>query len=124
MSKAFEGLKYFHPDEEVVVSGRMKKSFPYPELMETRFMRRLDMTREQAGVAFIVTDSYRPGDAGFHGQGRAVDIRCHWRSHAFKIVEAAIRMGFRGIGVYDSHVHLDDREVPTMWVGTSSEEEE
>lgn len=120
----FEGLKYFHPDEEFSQGGKWVRSFPAPERMHQRFMRLLDFAREEAGVAFIVTSSYRENDEGFHGRGMAVDIRCSLAVVRFKIIQAALKMGIRGIGVYDRHVHLDYRETGMIWVGTSNEEEE
>lgn len=102
--------------------------FTAPEKMESRLVRALDRVRERAGVPIHVTSSYRDGDDGAHGSGWAVDISdnmegndigSRWR---FLVVNAAYRAGFRRIGVYDRHVHIDldtSRDQDVLWVGVS-----
>lgn len=67
------------------------------------------LSRAQAlcGFAFVITDSYRPGDLLAHGDGDAVDIACDASSNRFLIVSALIKAGFKRIGVYPRHVHAD-----------------
>ena len=58
-----------------------------------------------------------------HLYGKAVDISCSTSNERAEILEAAIPLGFCGIGIYDRHIHLDVK--PRMdgkrrvWIGTS-----
>lgn len=103
-------LHYFQP-----------KEFNFPSEMSPELLHRLDATRFIAGIPFIVTSDFQPGDSLAHGKGLAVDIRAHDSWARFAIVEAAIKMGFDRIGTYTKHVHLDvDVDLPPgLWVGTS-----
>jgi uncharacterized protein YcbK (DUF882 family) len=58
----------------------------------------------------------------FHVLGRAFDIQISQLSTQEKedLVTKAISLGFRGIGIYDKHIHIDDREKEARWVGKSS----
>jgi zinc D-Ala-D-Ala carboxypeptidase len=54
--------------------------------------------------------------AGTHSKGIASDIRIHSGSEGFVIVSKAIKMGFRGIGVAKTFIHLDVRKtMPVIW---------
>jgi hypothetical protein len=54
--------------------------------------------------------------AGTHAQGIAADIRIHSGAEGFVIVSKAIKMGFRGIGVAKTFIHLDVRKtMPVIW---------
>jgi hypothetical protein len=111
-------LDHFSPSE-----------FTEPDKMQTHLLLALDETRKKACLPIYVTSSYREGDAKSHGRGWAVDIADNlegkpcssaWR---FAVVRAALGSGFRRIGVYDLHCHLDcDPDLPpgVMWWGTSS----
>ena len=98
----WDELKYFKPEE-----------FDYPEEMDENLLRLLDSAREIAGVGFFISSDYRLGDPRAHGKGFAVDIvddphqdgitsQFRW-----KVIEAAMAAGFKRIGVYDKHIHLD-----------------
>lgn len=103
--------------------------FTEPDRMETQLLLALDETRKKAATPIYVTSSYREGDPKSHGRGWAVDIadnregrECssRWR---YAVVRAALGSGFRRIGVYDRHIHLDmDPDLPpaVLWWGTSS----
>ena len=55
-------------------------------------------------------------DTSKHPQGKAFDIRVN-RNDRFEFVKLAIKIGFKGIGIADEFVHLDDREGPPfMWI--------
>ncbi len=58
----------------------------------------------------------------FHVLGKAFDIKTSKMSTQEKedLVTKAISLGFRGIGIYDKHIHIDDREKEARWVGKSS----
>jgi hypothetical protein len=92
------------------------------EHLDPELVRRLDEARGFAKVPFIITSGYREGDPRSHGRGLAVDIACTQSSRRMRIVSGAVLAGFRRIGVYDRHVHLDvDEKLPldVMWWGVS-----
>lgn len=59
-----------------------------------------------------------------HLKGLAIDIPVKSAREKRKMVRLADRMGFRGIGVYNGHIHLDDMErwhkEKVMWSGVSA----
>ena len=97
--------------------------------MSRDFIHKLDELREACGFPFIITSGYRSPNhsiekrkekAGTHAQGIAADIKVRDGVQRFRIVEEAIKMGFSGIGVASSFVHVDIRcldgnESPVMW---------
>lgn len=110
-------LIYFGPEE-----------FSEPDKMEPQLLLALDETRRKAGEPIYVSSSYRAGDQKSHGRGWAVDVSDNLRgedcssSWRFKVVRAALGSGFRRIGVYDRHCHLDmdpALPAPVMWWGKS-----
>lgn len=117
MTNPFDLLKHFKPEE-----------FDRPEKMNHKLLYRLDRVRALAGVPIYVTSSYRSGDERSHGDGEAVDISDNlkgkpvssvWR---FKVLSAALWVGFRRVGIYDRHIHLDvSTSLPgeVCWWGTS-----
>jgi zinc D-Ala-D-Ala carboxypeptidase len=97
--------------------------------MNEDFLIKLDDLRHECGFPFIVTSGYRSSThsieakkvkagskAGTHAQGIAADIRIHSGAEGFVIVSKAIKMGFRGIGVAKTFIHLDVRKtMPVIW---------
>tara|TARA_R110000765_G_scaffold199616_1_gene305171 strand:+ start:49 stop:405 length:357 start_codon:yes stop_codon:yes gene_type:complete len=97
--------------------------------MSEDFIHMLDELREACGFPFIITSGYRSKShsiekrkekAGKHAQGIAADIRARNGNERYKIVEQAIKMGFTGIGVAGSFIHVDSRirgadKAPVMW---------
>lgn len=88
--------------------------------MHPDFMRKLQLARTIANVAFIITSAYRSVDweksrnrstTGAHTTGRAVDIQCTQSNLRFKIVNALLSAGFKRIGIHLSFIHVDDAEV-------------
>lgn len=102
--------------------------FNEPDKMQSQLLLALDETRRKAARPIYVTSSFREGDPKSHGRGWAVDIadnrqgkNCSsgWR---YAVVKAALGSGFRRIGVYDRHIHIDmdpDLPAPVMWWGES-----
>lgn len=95
--------------------------------MDSRLVDKLDFARSLAKVPFIITQG-RPGlhspssITGAHPKGLAVDIACTRSHDRMKMVAAAIIAGFKRIGVYDRHIHLDiDETLPqeVLWWGKS-----
>jgi len=97
--------------------------------MDAEFIHKLDQLREACGFPFIITSGFRSKDhsiekrkekAGTHAQGIAADIKVSNGIQRYKIVEEAIKMGFTGIGIASSFVHVDIRSIdgnesPVMW---------
>lgn len=103
--------KYF--TEEEFACQYTGKNEISPELID-----KLDELREACGFPFIITSGYRDSThpieakktkAGTHAQGIAADIKVNNGLQRFKIVEEAIKLGFTGIGVARSFVHVDIR---------------
>lgn len=98
------------------------------EIKDT-FLLKLDLLRARCGFPFVITSGYRSPEhpiesrkekAGTHAQGIAADIKVTDGIQRFKIVEEAIKMGFSGVGVASSFVHVDIRDLdgnesPVMW---------
>ena len=98
------------------------------EIKDT-FLLKLDLLRARCGFPFVITSGYRSPKhpiesrkekAGTHAQGIAADIKVTDGIQRFKIVEEAIKMGFSGVGVASSFVHVDIRDLdgnesPVMW---------
>lgn len=89
----------------------------------------VDLLRQKCGFPFVITSGYRSKDhpierekekAGTHAQGIAADIQVSDGNKRYKIVEQAIQMGFTGVGIARTFVHVDSRVVgadkaPVMW---------
>lgn len=94
--------------------------------MNPEFIHKLDILRERCGFPFVINSGYRdathPIEArkttpGTHAQGIAADIKVNNGTQRRKVVEEAIKLNFKGIGVAHSFVHVDDRSTtPVMWV--------
>lgn len=115
-------FKHFDPDTDerlFVCSETGETGIPY------RFVHRLDQLRGRCGFPFIITSGYRSprhsieaakDEPGEHTRG-AADVGVEGGAQRRKIVAEAIGMGFTGIGVARTFVHVDDRlGDPVMWV--------
>lgn len=95
------------------------------EGVDPAFVEALDELRHRCGFPFVITSGYRSPShpkerlkdtPGTHAQGIAADIACADAVKRRKIVEEALKMGFGGIGVASTFVHVDLRETtPVMW---------
>lgn len=89
------------------------------------FVSALDDLRGVCGFPFIITSGYRsPSHSvesakarpGQHTQGIAADIKVTGGAQRYAIASNAIKLGFKGIGVAKTFVHVDMRETePMMW---------
>ena len=88
-------------------------------LMDVAFIHRLDELREACDFPFVITSGYRSKDhsiekkktsPGTHAQGIAADIKVSGGFQRYKIVEKALLMGFRGVGIAKTFIHIDDRQ--------------
>lgn len=93
--------------------------------MQEKFLIKLDELRHVCNFPFIINSGYRSSihsleirkkNLGTHSQGIAADIKIINSSKRFIIVNNAIKLGFKGIGIGQNFVHVDMREtVPVMW---------
>ena len=93
--------------------------------MDPYFLERLDNLRLVCGFPFIITSGYRdpshPIEAkkskpGTHAQGIACDIKITNANQRYLLINRAISMEFRGIGVAPDFVHVDFRREPgVIW---------
>lgn len=86
--------------------------------MEPAFLDKLDDLRERCGIPFIINSGFRSKGhskevvkpiPGMHTEGKAADIRVSNGMERGLIVEHAIRMGFKGIGIAKTFIHVDTR---------------
>lgn len=87
------------------------------EQMDAGFLSHLDEVREEAGIPMVLTSAHRSvswekahgrSGEGAHPKGVAVDILCRTSQNRYKIVKAALKCGFRRIGIGETFIHLDD----------------
>ena len=112
-------MKYFNPSE-----------FSNFEMMDEKLLAMLDDLREAYGYPIKLTSTYRSPDhpieakkksPGEHAYGAAVDIACVGGEATFKLVKAAIEVGFTRIGVSRKnnfvHVGIGYPDAPpiTLW---------
>tara|TARA_E500000318_G_scaffold57917_1_gene53650 strand:+ start:292 stop:636 length:345 start_codon:yes stop_codon:yes gene_type:complete len=93
--------------------------------MDEQFLEMLDVLRENCGFPFVITSGYRSiehsieqrkAKGGTHTQGIASDIKINDSKKRMIIVTEALRLGFTGIGIADTFIHVDIRETtPVMW---------
>ena len=93
--------------------------------MNEQFLEMLDVLRENCGFPFVITSGYRSIEhsieqrktkGGTHTQGIASDIKITDSKKRMIIVTEALRLGFTGIGIADTFIHVDIRETtPVMW---------
>ena len=89
------------------------------------FVSALDDLRGVCGFPFVITSGYRSPNhsaeikksrPGQHTMGIAADIKVTGGAQRYAIVSNAIKLGFRGIGVAKTFVHVDRRETePMTW---------
>ena len=112
-------MKYFNESE-----------FKNFEMMDKKLLSMLDNLREAYGYPIKLTSTYRSPDhpieakkkaPGEHAYGAAVDIACVGGEATFKLVRAAIEVGFTRIGVSRKnnfvHVGIGYPDAPpiTLW---------
>jgi len=93
--------------------------------MKPDFLEKLDELRERCGFPFTITSGYRDPThhleakkekPGTHSQGIAADIKAVSGDQRYIILENAFNMGFGGIGVAKTFIHVDTRQsLPVVW---------
>ena len=97
---------------------RTNKKFVDPDLLKDDIPRRLELVANAISRNLIITSGFRTqaqGDAlgssktSKHRTGQAVDVSRDSMSNSQlqELITAAISAGFRGVGVYNGHIHLD-----------------
>ena len=104
------------------------REFTQPDDMDEGLIMTLDAIREEAGVPIYITSSFRQGDEGAHGEGKAIDISdnlegndlsSRWR---FLVLRSLFRNDINRIGDYNRHLHADvsqSRDQEVCWHGIS-----
>ena len=95
--------------------------------MDDMFLERLDMLRNRRGSAIRINSAYRcsehNADVGgvpnsAHTKGIAVDISTLDGQEQYELMMIAFDMGFTGIGVANTFLHIDDKKEsprPNVW---------
>ena len=93
--------------------------------MSIKFIHSLDELREKCGFPFKITSGYRDRShsveakkktVGKHVLGIAADIAVADGNQKYLIIKNAMEMGFGGVGVANTFIHVDDRKsVPVVW---------
>jgi zinc D-Ala-D-Ala carboxypeptidase len=101
------------------------------EGLDPELVAKLDWARGRSGVPFTITSGFRSPeqnervmgvDGSAHTKGLAVDLRVPDSSSRYKMVNALLLVGFKRIGVYTAHIHIDlDASLPqeVLWIGES-----
>lgn len=82
----------------------------------------LETAEKLAGFEFEITSGYREADPRSHGTRLAVDIACSGSRMRHLILSTVYRVGFRRVGIYSRHVHVDidrTRDDQVTWLGRS-----
>ena len=97
--------------------------------MDTQFLMMIDELREKLNKPLRVSSGFRcpshnskvsgTGETGPHTTGMAIDLAVD-RTFAYETLKIAMAMGFTGIGIASSFVHVDIRSIdgnesPVMW---------
>jgi len=94
--------------------------------MDKKFMEKLEQLRLAYGKSMIITSGYRcsvhnvkigGSKSSKHMEGIAADIKISSGSEAYQLIKLAIGLGFTGIGVAKTFLHLDTRTgTAVTWV--------
>ena len=94
--------------------------------MKPEFLEKIDELREVCGFPFTITSGYRDPthsiearkkEPGTHAQGIAADIQVTSAVDRHTLLTNAFKMGFTGIGIDKSFIHVDIRDSnPVVWL--------
>lgn len=115
--------KHFSPETDPVLFTCQETG---EQGIDEAFVDELDKLREICGFPFVVNSGYRSAKhsrealkdkPGTHNKGIAADIKITNGSRRYVIVKRAIAMGFTGIGIAETFVHVDTRKsTPVIWI--------
>jgi uncharacterized protein YcbK (DUF882 family) len=125
MTTRWDGIGHFKPEE-----------FANEQSIRFGMVRMLDELREQTGVPIVITSSYRDSvhnasvggvqnsshclaPDGFYS-GVDFSIEGLGGGALFKLITTALALGFKRIGIYPKHLHLDiEDDLPqnVIWIG-------
>jgi uncharacterized protein YcbK (DUF882 family) len=86
--------------------------------MNDDFLWSLETMRERLQRPVFITSGFRCPEhnkqvggspRSYHLKGQAADVACANASERFQLIKAAIVIGFSGIGIDKTYVHLDNR---------------
>ena len=114
----WESLRYFEKAEfDCQETGENQ--------MKDYFMEMLDELRHRCGFPFKITSGYRSPEhsierakvlPGTHADGIAADIYVTDAVQRYILLEQAFDLGFSGIGVHSTFIHVDARAtLPKAW---------
>lgn len=84
--------------------------------MDPNLLRKIDELRERFGGPLTITSAYRTqkqneaaggAKSSAHLRGTAVDLRCRSNADRYRLVTAALAVGFHRIGIGKTFVHVD-----------------
>lgn len=117
--------KYFKPETD-------PKLFFCPccgnSIVDIVLLNNLDKLRELYGKPIYVNSGFRCKDHNFtvggnpnseHMDGKGADLRCESSMDRFKLIELALHVGFRRIGIGNTFVHVGSckkRPQGVIWV--------
>ena len=106
---------FWHTERACRCSKCRSSGHPY-EIHRPKLMERMELMRSMSNIPLVINSWCRCEehnkesngvDSSSHVDGWAVDIRCNWSRNKFKILKAAMQVGFTRIGVAKTFIHLD-----------------
>ena len=92
--------------------------------VDSELVEKLQIIRNYFNRPVVINSGYRNEDwnrkvggspNSQHMKGKAADIYVSGKSPK-EVAEFAKKIGFRGVGLYDTFVHVDTRDKPSYWV--------
>jgi len=96
-----------------------------PLLLNTRAMDMLQEVRDTLGIPMFINSAYRSPEYNTfvggasrskHMEGIAFDVSMH-NHNVGAFVAVAKRVGFKGVGYYNTFTHIDARSTEAEWFG-------
>jgi len=94
--------------------------------MDRDFLTKLESLRNVYNQTMVITSGFRCNNwnqkckgspNSQHTVGKAVDILVTDAGKRYKLVEMALTLGFKGIGIDGCFVHVDTRSLdPALWI--------
>lgn len=106
----------------------MPKHFTDKEVegLDPRLVDMIDWARDITTLPMVLTETLASGGHHVpntaHQRGKAVDFKCISDFNRKIWLEALLKVGFKRIGLYDRHIHVDnDETLPqgVIWIGVS-----